>query len=155
MVSFQLLSFAWCPLSLCSFQQTCTMCANQLLTFHLLSSASCLCFTFCLHPASCVSLFVFTQMLMFHFLSSPLAGDWPSGHNRPACLWCCFRQTFVPCMSVSCLCFTFCLHPWQEIGLQVVTDLLVFRPIVPIWEFDDRVFFAAGQPPPQGSPAGR
>ena len=112
-------------------------------------------FIFCLQPAACVSLFVFTQLLTFHFLSSPLAGGWSSGHNRPACLWCCFRQTFIPCMSVSCLCFTFCLHHWQEIGLQVVTDLLVYRPIVPIWEFDDRVFFAAGQPPPQGSPAGR
>ena len=96
MVLFQLLSFAWCPLSPCSFQQTCTMCANQPLAFHFLSSASCLCFTFCLQPAACVSLFVFSQLLVFHFLSSP-----------------------------SCLHFTFCLLPWQEVGLQVITDLHV------------------------------
>ena len=57
---------------------------------------SCLRFIFCLQPAAYVSLFVFTQLLVFHFLSSP-----------------------------RCLCFTFCLHPWQEIGLQVITDLHV------------------------------
>ena len=58
---------------------------------------SCLRVIFCLQPAAYVSLFVFSQLLMFHFLSSP-----------------------------SCLHFTFCLLPWQEVGLQVITNLHVW-----------------------------
>ena len=49
-------------------------------------------------PTSCLRfIFCLSQLLMFHFLSSP-----------------------------SFLCFTFCLHPWQEVGLQVITNLHVW-----------------------------